>query len=1054
MTKTPLKLELRFLGVPEVRLHGQPVVFRTRRALALLAYLTLESGPQSRETLADLIAPESSGRSGFRTVLFHLREALGDAASAIVASRKALEFKPDGLDCTCDLWTHETGASGELLAGLTLEDSPAWGDWLEHQRQRWRERLDRNLESVFAVQLEAGQGRKALETSRAWVRLDPLNETAHQAMLQAHLHLHDRTGGLETHARLQALLERELGLKPAEKTEALVTEIRRLGSKPVAQPLASTGLERLPFVGRNQAWEQLQQAWDGGQLLCISGEPGIGKTRLVQDFLAARGRFAWIKGQPDDANVPFASITRFLRGLITAAHEWSRWTRQELSRLLPELLEPDQLPQQSADKLRLFEAMAEVIRQTSKDLTGKDLTGKDLIGIVLDDVQFFDPASLEAFTYLKHRLADHGWHSLMIYRKGELEPGFEANLQAQIAAGQALLIELEALSESDLGVLLEQLALNQTAAFVHALWQATAGNPLFVLETLRLLQESGQLQTHSNSLSQSSLPRSTKVTALIAARLNRLSKAARDVARLIAVAGEQFSLDLAGALLSKNTLDLTDANDELERAGLVRGERFSHDLLAEGTRAEMTASTRRLLHARTLEYLEQIGVAPGVLARHALEAGQVRKAFSLAIAAGDAARTSLTLQASLEHYAWARNLLKPFGGSLEVRDAPRADVERLYYIHAVTHYQLGDFAREHETLEEGLNVAREAGLIELEVMSLWRLSEHLRHSTAQPDHPRAEILLLEASRIAERHGDWIGQVHAQTRLMMLEFERLNFSRALELGAGNLVRVNACTDLERFGVSNAIHEAKTGLATICNTIGDWSQAQRLLDEVIITVEPRYRITLDRARVARAIAQIHLGDVEGAIQVLREIVETHHAIGYRELYAEAAAALVLGLLETGQTVQALEVSQLASELTGQTHAIAWTPVQIGLAHALALMRNQRNTEAIPILDRTRQLCQTLELRIPRFAWPAAVADSLQSAALALEGHWEDAAPHAKRAVEFRLEHDMQQGLWVKHLPVQLEQEILTRARQVESVSKHSINPDLPATTNHNHVDFASR
>jgi DNA-binding SARP family transcriptional activator len=1014
MTNTNPNLELRLLGVPEVRLHGQPVIFRTRRALALLAYLTLETGPQARETLANLIAPESSSRSGFRTVLFHLREALGDAASAIVSSRNALEFKPDGLDCTCDVWTLETSTSGELLAGLTLEDSPAWNDWLEHQRQRLRERLDRNLESVFAAQLEAGQGHEALETARAWLRLDPLNETAHQAMLRAHLHLHDRSGGLETHARLQGLLERELGLKPAEKTEALVTEIRRLGSKPVQHHLGSAGLERLPFVGRNHTWQQLEQAWNSGQLLCVSGEPGIGKTRLLQDFLAARGRFAWIKGQPDDTNVPFASITRFLRGLITAAHEWSRWTRQELSRLLPELLEADQLPQQSADKLRLFEAMAEVIRHT----------GKDLIGIVLDDVQFFDPASLEAFTYLKHRLADHGWHALMIYRKGELEPGFEANLQAQMASGQALLIELEALSENDLGVLLEQLALTQSPEFVHALWQATAGNPLFVLETLRSLQESGQLQANSNSL-----PRSTKVTALIAARLNRLSKAARDVARLIAVAGEQFSLDLAGALLAKNTLDLTDANDELERAGLVRSERFSHDLLAEGTRAEMTVSTRRLLHARTLEHLERIGTPASVLARHALEAGQVGKAFSLVIAAGDAARTSLTLQASLEHYAWARNLLQPFGGSLEVRDALQADVERLYYIHAVTHYQLGDFEHESEVLEEGLIVARKAGLIELEVMSLWRLSEHLRHSAAQPDLPRAEHLLLEANRVAERHGDWIGQVHAQTRLMMLEFERLNFARALELGADNLARVNACTDLERFGVSNAIQEAKTGLATICNTIGDWTQAHQLLDEVIVSVDPRYRISLDRARIARAIARIHLGEVATTIHELREIVETHRASGYRELYADSAAALVLGLLETGETMQALEVSQLASELIGQTHAIAWTPVNLGLAHALALIRNQYSSQAIPVLEHIRQLCQTLELRMPRFAWPAAIADSLQCGALALEGRWAEAAPYAKRSVRFRLEHGIQQGLWVKHLPVQLEHEVLTRAQYSE-------------------------
>jgi DNA-binding SARP family transcriptional activator len=93
---TPLRLTL--LGPPELIRDGHQAVFPTRKALALLAYLTVDQGSHPREAVADLLWPEAdaeAARSSVRTALRHLRSALGDAADAVVlATRDAISLAP------------------------------------------------------------------------------------------------------------------------------------------------------------------------------------------------------------------------------------------------------------------------------------------------------------------------------------------------------------------------------------------------------------------------------------------------------------------------------------------------------------------------------------------------------------------------------------------------------------------------------------------------------------------------------------------------------------------------------------------------------------------------------------------------------------------------------------------------------------------------------------------------------------------------------------------------------------------------------------------------
>jgi DNA-binding SARP family transcriptional activator/tetratricopeptide (TPR) repeat protein len=627
---------LQLLRTPQLLLPGRSAHPLNRHDAALLVLLAVD-GPTTRARAVSLLWPEAdeaTARNTLRQRLFRLRRAC-DAElivpDELLALAPAVEHDlmnlPDALSANADACT------GELLGTQDYEDMPAFAEWLAVARGQWRS-ARRDALSAIAARLEAEDHvAAALVYAERMAREEPLLEQAHRLVMRLHYRRGDRSAALAAYARLHEALERELGDTPSKETRELLAWVEASERLPVAstarRPLAVLRPPRL--VGRDVPWRALDIAWTDRRVSLLTGEPGIGKTRLLADFAAAQSATV-VPTRPGDARVPYALLARLVRGIVPDPASLPAWVRAELSGIVPEWGDAGE----RLDSLRLQAAVAAALQGASLD------------GVAIDDLQFADEATLEMLPGLL--VAGNGPRWILALRSQEQPPALQAWLDAN-EAGSIERIPLGPLDTRDVEQLLASLALpgldvSRWAARMHA---HTGGNPLFILETLLAMLSQG-LPAGAGAEAEAGtalhLPLPDKLRPLIERRLAQLSADALKLARVAALAGSDFSVDLAAAVLQRHPLDLLDAWRELEQAQVMRDNAFAHDLILEASRDSVPAPLRQWLHREIASALEAraasaavaFPVAPASLAQHWREADEPGRAATWFLRAADAAR--------------------------------------------------------------------------------------------------------------------------------------------------------------------------------------------------------------------------------------------------------------------------------------------------------------------------------------------------------------------------------------------------------------------------------
>jgi hypothetical protein len=208
----------------------------------------------------------------------------------------------------------------------------------------------------------------------------------------------------------------------------------------VPSPVPSE-LARPPrLIGREREWALMERAWGASQAVILSGAPGVGKTRLLEDFLAAYGGVRF-EGRPGDTLHPYSTHARTYRQLLERFElSLEDWVRAELARILPELGDAAPPMGSDADRLRFVQAKARVTRQA---------VSLGMRAVAVDDLQFVDDASLEAgyAVYSEHWGHADGMRTIMAYREGELSSRAQSMLEATVNAGLGVHVRLEPLSD-------------------------------------------------------------------------------------------------------------------------------------------------------------------------------------------------------------------------------------------------------------------------------------------------------------------------------------------------------------------------------------------------------------------------------------------------------------------------------------------------------------------------------------------------------------------------------------------------------------------------------
>ncbi len=670
----PALPRLRLLAVPALVLPSGALVALERKDAALLALLAID-GPLPRARAAALLWPDGDpqkARNSLRQRLFRLRRGAG---CEVVVEDSALVLaegvEHDLAALAARLADDPSAAAGELLGAFGYEDCDELDDWVRSARERVRVMRRDAIAAALAHEEARGHVARALIFAERLVAEDPLSEQAHRLLMRLHYRRGDRSAALAAHARCRQILRDELSAEPGAETRVLAQLIERSGELPggVSRPVPPAIARPPLLIGREREWRQLEDAWKRGRVAVLLGDAGMGKSRLLGDFANSRG-IPMIGARPGDERVPYALLARLLRSALgpgadaLQAASLDGDVRTELARVLPELGTP---PIGTLNEARFRQAVVQA-------LGARRSVG--LAGLALDDLHFADAASLELLPLLAVELP------LALAVRGAETPATLAGWQS-VEDGAALVeVALPPLTEADVRQLLDSLSLDgiDSARLAAPLAQHTAGNPYFVLETLGALVA----QPEGNN---GRLPTTPTVGALIERRLTQLSPGALRLARVAALARADFNAALAAHVLQTHPLDLTEAWAELERAHVLRGDGFVHDLIGDVAARAVPAPIAGLLHRGIAEYLEAQSIAPARVAQHYAEAGAWHRAADFHLRAANAARRASRRIEEVGHRESAFACLDRAGDAEAAFEARCASVESLILVRGVEHAQ-------------------------------------------------------------------------------------------------------------------------------------------------------------------------------------------------------------------------------------------------------------------------------------------------------------------------------------------------------------------------------
>lgn len=682
-------LRINLLGPPEIRWKDQLIPINRRIPRTLLFYLASRGNYVGREQLLTLFwenSPTDVSRRRLREALSRIRSGIPDSSILIThADLVGLDHHKIDVDQnlfleltdlignepwisplnqplsekTCQamlkascLWQGAHFLEGAGLASTSQIDE--WqlqtNQWLTPLRTRINERLSDHFYASRELENSLKYAYKALES-------DKLNDGLHCKVIQILIDMGQIEDARGYYSYVTNLFQQELNTQPPPNLTSIYQQINnqnRTNNQIVIDEWNILSSLHTPFVGRHEEFNILQTSIQAGRSALISGESGIGKTRFVQEFcehFAKQKRILVSACRQTEINLPFQPLIELLRNHVLSS-EWDElpavWAgtltvlMPELVNINPALIPPDITHDPDQNRSRIFEAIRQVFLLLAQN--------KDLI-LFIDDAHWADEATLAAISYLVTRPPFDSQSALILaLRPEELNKNLDNVFPSPEKSHRITEIKLARLNPTDISSLGRfVLGYSLEKEFINQLAHESGGNPFFILETLRILQDQGFYDTHSES---SQLPMAKSVLSLIQHRINQLSPLALETIEYASVIGAEFSPELVSISSKLGLPEVAEAIEELIQRNFIEpveksqqgiSYRFIHEKIREALLEGTNPIRLRLLNKQIAIAMEasidsQPGSQAAVLARHFEVGGELPSAIKYWLLAGQWAR--------------------------------------------------------------------------------------------------------------------------------------------------------------------------------------------------------------------------------------------------------------------------------------------------------------------------------------------------------------------------------------------------------------------------------
>jgi serine/threonine protein kinase/Tfp pilus assembly protein PilF len=605
------------------------------------------------------------------------------------------------------------------------------------------------------------------------------------------------------------------------------------------------------FIGRTKEFSSLinlfsQVKHGNGQTVLVMGEAGVGKTTLIDHFRNyVEANKAWVLygaclyQEGMDAYLPYIDALRgfFSKESYSLPEEERQKIKDMVREKVPLLLEfterftttfgehQNQSLQTEEEKpINLFEGIYLLVSLISE---------RQPVVLVIDDLQWADEASLRLFHYLSRQVTGNRILQIGIsrtdrndlQRNGKPTMAFDVLLRLR-QEGICKEYTLKRLTKDENDKLIDE-SLSQTVFsddFYNLIYEETKGNPLFVIESLKMLREKGDIYTEDsvwyNRTDLKKIVVPNRVEDVFVRRLSSLNESERDMLQVAAVLGNKFIASHLAMILEEPKIKLLKTLQKIERdlqiiASTEDGFQFEHPMLRELLYNEIPKALQREYHGMIAEQLEKIyngnyGALVGDVAEHFRRGGLLSKAIPLLHKAG---MRSFRLYAYNEASIFFENLLSSMADN-EEELSEKIDITEIYLKLTISQEEIGRWEDCINNYNALLHLCEEKENIKGQIDALIRLG---RIYIKQGNWEKALNVWERCLELVKNHPIPNGLSRIYNNIGIIHFQKGDYDAALSFFDKTLENAD-----NNDGVYDKAH-ALTNMGIISNIRGEFDQA---------------------------------------------------------------------------------------------------------------------------------------------------------------------------------------------------------------------------------------